>query len=138
MNSTITMKRAAAPRNLTDTGLVTATLQVATQVLRKFVRSPQLIIVGTAQGALFLLIFRYVFGGAITLQHIDYVNFVVPGFVTTGVLFTGMYATTGIAEDMQSGLIARLDRSRFPAARSYWVGPSPIQSFRSGRWRLWS
>lgn len=88
--------------------LVPATLQIARRVLRKFVRSPQLVVIGTVQGAMFLLIFRYVFGGAITLQHIDYVNFVVPGFITTGVLFTGMYASAGVAEDMESGLISRL------------------------------
>ena len=39
--------------------------QVAARTLKKFVRTPALIIAGTAQGVLFLLIFRYVFGGAV-------------------------------------------------------------------------
>ena len=39
---------------------------------------------------------------------VDYVDFVVPGFITTGVLFNAMYAVIGVAEDMDSGLIARL------------------------------
>ena len=89
-------------------GLFTATGQVARRVLLKFVRSPQMVVVGTLQGALFLLIFRYVFGGAITTGHVDYVNFVVPGFITTGVLFNAMYAGAGMAEDMSGGFIARL------------------------------
>lgn len=89
-------------------GLLTSSTQIARRVLLKFMRSPQMIVVGTMQGALFLLIFRYVFGGAITTGSIDYVNFVVPGFITTGVLFNAMYTSAGVAEDMQAGLIARL------------------------------
>jgi ABC transporter DrrB family efflux protein len=64
--------------------------------------------VGTVQGAMFLLIFRYVFGGAISTGGIDYVDFVVPGFIATGALFNGMYSSVGMAEDMSAGLIARL------------------------------
>jgi ABC transporter DrrB family efflux protein len=89
-------------------GLLTATGQVARRVLLNFIRSPQLVVVGTAQGAMFLLIFRYVFGGAITTGGVDYVDFVVPGFITTGVLFNAMYAAAGMAEDMSAGLVARL------------------------------
>lgn len=89
-------------------GLFTSTGQIARRVLLNFLRSPQLVIVGTLQGALFLLIFRYVFGGAITTPGIDYVDFVVPGFITTGVLFNAMYAAAGMAEDLQGGFIARL------------------------------
>ena len=39
---------------------------------------------------------------------VNYVDFVVPGFITTGVLFNAMYASAGMAEDMSAGLIARL------------------------------
>jgi len=88
--------------------LFAASGQIAHRVLLKFIRSPQLVFVGTVQGAMFLLIFRYVFGGAITLRGIDYVNFVVPGFIATGAVFNCMYASVGIAEDMSGGLIARL------------------------------
>ncbi len=96
-----------APRG-NAAGMVASTGQVARRVLLKFIRSPQLVVVGTLQGALFLLIFRYVFGGAISTGKIDYVDFVVPGFITTGVLFNAMYAVIGMAEDMNDGLIARL------------------------------
>ena len=50
---------------------------------RKFLRTPQLVVVGTIQGAMFLLIFRYVFGGAIHIGDVPYVDFLVPGFVMT-------------------------------------------------------
>jgi ABC transporter DrrB family efflux protein len=102
------MSIAIAPPRGNAAGLFVSTGQIARRVLLKFVRSPQLVVVGTVQGAMFLLIFRYVFGGAIALAGINYVDFVVPGFITTGVLFTAMYASAGMAEDMSGGLIARL------------------------------
>ncbi len=88
---------------------VTASSQVAVRTLKKFVRTPALIIAGTAQGILFLLIFRYVFGGAVAhTGDLSYVDFLVPGFVVTGVLFQGMGASSGVAEDLQGGLFDRL------------------------------
>ncbi len=102
------MTIAVAAQRGNPAGIVASTLQIARRALLKFIRSPQLVVVGTVQGAMFLLIFRYVFGGAITTGGIDYVDFVVPGFITTGVLFNAMYAVVGMAEDMETGLIARL------------------------------
>jgi hypothetical protein len=78
---------------------------MAVRTLKKFVRLPQLIVAGTAQGALFLLIFRYVFGGSIGhTGSLSYVDFFIPGFVVTSVLFSGMGAATAIAEDLQGRL----------------------------------
>jgi ABC-2 type transport system permease protein len=86
-----------------------ASRQVAVRTLKKFTRTPALIVAGTAQGVLFLLIFRYVFGGAVAhTGALNYVDFLVPGFVVTGVLFQGMGAASGVAEDMESGLFDRL------------------------------
>jgi ABC-2 type transport system permease protein len=86
-----------------------ASLEVAARTVKKFVRSPQLIVAGTAQGALFLLIFRYVFGGSIShTGSLSYVDYFIPGFVVTSVLFSGMGAAAGIAEDLQGGLFDRL------------------------------
>src|SRR3954452_20094293 len=91
-----------------EAGLVTSTLVVARRAMRKFMRTPQLVVLGTIQGVMFLLIFRYVFGGAIGVAGIDYVNFLVPGFITTGVLFGGMGASIAMAEDMEQGFVDRL------------------------------
>jgi ABC transporter DrrB family efflux protein len=64
---------------------------------------------GTVQGALFLFMFRYVFGGAIsTGGGINYVDFLVPGFLGTTVLWTGMGAAAGVAEDASGGMYDRL------------------------------
>jgi ABC-2 type transport system permease protein len=105
-------------------GLGTSALVVAGRTLKAFARSPQLLVVGTIQGVIFLLIFRYVFGGAIgDHDGVDYVDFLVPGFIVTGVLFSGMSAAAGVAEDSQRGVIDRLrslpiPRLALPAGRA--------------------
>jgi ABC transporter DrrB family efflux protein len=66
------------------------------------------VVVATIQGAMFLLIFRYVFGGAISSGGLKYVDFLVPGFVATGVLFSGAGAAAGVAQDVTEGFFDRL------------------------------
>ncbi|HZP28675.1 MAG TPA: ABC transporter permease, partial [Acidimicrobiia bacterium] len=97
-----------AARSRAQASLVGASRAVAGRTLRKFVRTPQLIVVGTIQGAMFLLIFRYVFGGAIDTRGSSYVDFLVPGFVTTSVLFVGTAIAAGVAEDLEQGFVDRL------------------------------
>jgi ABC transporter DrrB family efflux protein len=104
------------------TSLGVSTLQIARRAFLHYMRTPQLIIVGTIQNALFLLCFRYVFGGAIALPGISYVDFLLPGFITTSVLFSGIGAATVVAEDLEQGFVDRL--------RSL---PIPRVSFLAGR-----
>jgi ABC-2 type transport system permease protein len=100
-------------------GMVATTLAVAGRTLKKFVRSPQLVVLGTIQGAMFLLIFRYVFGGNMAPGAVPYVDYLVPGFVAGGLLFSGMTTATGVAEDVEQGFFDRL-RS-MPVPRSALV-----------------
>jgi ABC-2 type transport system permease protein len=88
--------------------LTSSTFVIAKRGALKFLRTPQLVVVGTLQGAMFLLVFRYVFGGAISSGGLSYVNFLVPGFVTSSVLFGGMGSASAVAEDLQAGFIDRL------------------------------
>jgi ABC-type multidrug transport system permease subunit len=90
------------------TALPVSALVIAKRGIMKFLRTPQLIVLGTVQGAMFLLIFRYVFGGAIGIGGISYVDFLFPGFVTTTVLFMGMGAATAVPEDLEGGFFDRL------------------------------
>ncbi len=90
------------------TTLSASTLAVARRSILKFLRTPQLVVLGTIQAAMFLLIFRYVFGGAIGAGGLAYVDFLVPGFVTTAVLFSGTGAAAGMAEDLEQGFVDRL------------------------------
>jgi ABC-2 type transport system permease protein len=108
LNATIAGSPMTGASN-TGATYVAASSQIATRTLRKFARTPALLIAGTAQGILFLLIFRYVFGGAVAhTGALTYVDFLVPGFIVTGVLFQGIGAAAGIAEDLEGGLIDRL------------------------------
>ena len=97
-----------------STGLGVSTSVIAKRSILKFLRTPQLVVIGTIQGAMFLLIFRYVFGGAIDIGGLPYVDFLVPGFITTGVLFAGMGAAAGVAEDLELGFVDRLKSLPIP------------------------
>jgi ABC transporter DrrB family efflux protein len=86
----------------------TTALGTAKRTVLQFFRTPQLLVMGTVQGALFLFMFRYVFGGAIsTGGDLNYVDFLVPGFLVTTVLWTGMAAAAGVAEDSATGVYDR-------------------------------
>ena len=104
---TSTSPVARLPRPERGAGGVATTLGVARRTTLRSIRTPQVFVIGLIQGAMFLLIFRYVFGGAIT-SGIRYVDFLVPGFVSTGVLFSGMASATGAAQDLTEGLFDRL------------------------------
>ena len=99
--------RLALPRPRRAAGLLTAASGVARRTFLRNVRTPQVFVLGMIQGAMFLLIFRYVFGGAIA-SGIRYVDFLVPGFVATGVFFSGMTSAIGAAQDLEEGFFDRL------------------------------
>jgi ABC transporter DrrB family efflux protein len=93
----------------TGADFVTAALQSAKRTILQFFRTPQLLMLGTVQGALFLFMFRYIFGGAIDPGGgLEYVDFLVPGFLVTGILWLGMAASSGVAEDATTGVHDRL------------------------------
>lgn len=95
------------PRPTRAAGALTTTLGVAKRTVLRIVRTPQVFVVGMIQGAMFLLIFRYVFGGAIA-SGIRYVDFLVPGYVGVGPLYSAMTSATGAAEDLTEGFFDRL------------------------------
>ena len=71
------------------------------------VRVPELIVFTAIQPVMFVLLFRYVFGGAIQVPGGQYVNFLMPGIFVQTVAFGGVITGIGLAEDMQRGLIDR-------------------------------
>src|SRR5919198_761240 len=115
--STIDRPTALAPRK---EGRMTATLTVARRALLRYLRTPQLIVLAMVQMSLFFLIYRYMFGGAIHVDGMSYVDFLVPGFIATGVLFSGIGTATATAEDLEEGFIDRL-RS-LPIPRGLFAG----------------
>src|SRR5215471_3297569 len=90
-------------------GFLTTTTQTARRTLFQFARTPQVLIMLPIVNALFLIIFRYVFGGAINPGgDLDYVEFLIPGFLVQVFLWNEMNIPAGIAEDSTSGVYDRL------------------------------
>src|ERR671910_651341 len=79
-------------------------------------RVPQLLVFSTIQPVVFVLMFRYVFGGAIDTGEIPYVDYLMPGIFVQTVVFGAIATAIGLATDMKSGLMERF-RS-LPMARS--------------------
>lgn len=89
---------------------------VAGRTIRQFVRTPQLIVVGALTSTMFLLIFRFVFGGAIGTGPVSYVDFLIPGLAAAGAMFSGTGGAVGVASDAESGLFDRLRSLPVPRA----------------------
>jgi ABC transporter DrrB family efflux protein len=82
-------------------------------------RNPQLLVFATVQPVIFVVMFRYVFGGAVGASlppGQSYVNYLMPGIFVQTVVFGSLQTGVGLAEDLNQGLIDRF-RS-LPMARS--------------------
>ena len=91
-------------------------LTITWRNLMGLVRIPELIVFSVVQPVMFVLLFRYVFGGAIAVPGGSYVDFLMPGIFVQTVMFGGVQTGVGLAEDLNKGLIDRF-RS-LPMARS--------------------
>lgn len=89
---------------------------MARRQLRKILRRPTYLIFALVQPVMFLLLFRYVFGGAIDTGGPDYVDFLIPGVMVQSAVFGALMTGMGLAEDIGAGVVDRL-RS-LPMARS--------------------
>ena len=88
--------------------------------LRRIPRSPELALGFSIQPIMFVLLFVYVFGGAIKTPGYDYIDFLLPGIIVQTISFGGFVTALGLAEDLKKGLIDRF-RS-LPMARSAVLG----------------
>jgi ABC transporter DrrB family efflux protein len=95
---------------------VNDTLVAAWRNLLRIPRQPDLLISFTVQPIMFLLLFRYVFGGAIRTPGYDYIDFLLPGIIAQSMTFGGFVTAIGLTDDLRKGLIDRF-RS-LPMARS--------------------
>jgi len=82
-------------------------LVLAKRSVLETVRVPELIMFVAIQPIMFVLLFRYVFGGAIAVPGGHYVNFLMPGIFVQTVAFGGVTTAIGLAQDMQRGIIDR-------------------------------
>ncbi|MFY8254689.1 MAG: ABC transporter permease, partial [Candidatus Planktophila sp.] len=84
------------------------TMVITQRQLRLLTRVPEVLIFSTIQPIMFVLLFRYVFGGSIDSgQPGGYVQLLMPGIFVQTVAFTLAGTAAGLAEDMKKGLIDR-------------------------------
>jgi len=92
------------------------TLVLARRSLLRIPRQPDLLVGFTVQPILFVLLFVYVFGGAIQTPGFDYVDFLMPGIIVQSICFGGFVTALGLSDDLKKGL---MDRFRsLPMTRS--------------------
>ena len=89
---------------------------MAVRQMRKILRRPVYVVYLFVQPVLFVLLFRYVFGGAINTGDVSYVDFLMPGIIVMTAIFGALTTGMGLADDMKAGVVDRL-RS-LPISRS--------------------
>ena len=94
---------------------ISDTLTIARRDLLALFRIPSAIVFAMIQPVMFVLLFRYVFGGVIQIPGYSYVNYLIPGILVQTVIFGSVGTAIGLAEDLQRGLIERF--KALPMAR---------------------
>ena len=89
---------------------------MAVRQLRKVLRRPTYIVYLFLQPVILVLLFRYVFGGAIHTGSVSYVDFLLPGIIVMTAVFGALTTGLGLTEDLKAGVVDRF-RS-LPIARS--------------------
>jgi ABC-2 type transport system permease protein/oleandomycin transport system permease protein len=89
---------------------------MAARQLRKTLRRPTYIVFSFVQPVMFVVLFRYVLGGAIDTGGVAYVDYLMPGIMVQTAIFGALITGIGLTEDMKAGVVDRL-RS-LPIARS--------------------
>lgn len=116
------MKRDTVPDSLTPSTAATSEVETRTSLrwwlndvmllaqrnLRRMMRSPDILFYGLFQPVVFILLFVYVFGGAIQVPGKDYRQFLLPGIFVQTIVFGSVAATAiGVGLDMQRGIMDR-------------------------------
>lgn len=112
-----------APCRLPASAVVSDALVIARRNLLHVLRTPELMVFATVQPIVFLLLFRYVFGGAIQVPGGRYVDYLIPGIIVQTVVFGAPSTSVGMAEDMSKGVIDRF--------RSLPMAPSAVLAGRT-------
>jgi ABC transporter DrrB family efflux protein len=103
-------RRLSIGEALSDVGVM------ALRQLRKVTRRPMYVVYLFVQPVIFVLLFRYVFGGAIHTGRVSYVNYLMPGIIVMTAIFGALTTGLGLTEDLAAGAVDRF-RS-LPIARS--------------------
>ncbi len=112
----MTTTTAPSPGRSSRRWVLTDALTVTKRNLLTYTRLPQLLVFSTIQPVMFVLLFAYVFGGAIRTPGVDYVQYLIPGILVQTVAFGSTATGVGLADDLGKGIVDRF-RS-LPMARS--------------------
>ncbi len=113
---------ATRPNRVSPRAAAIHTAVITKRNVLRVVRLPQLLLFSTVQPVMFLLLFNYVFGGAINLGGAPisgssaYINWLIPGILVQTAVFGATATALGLTEDLTAGVIDRF-RS-LPMARS--------------------
>ena len=111
-------------RSMGITAFVRDTSIITHRHLLRTWRTPQLMVLSAIMPVMFVLLFRYVFGGSIHVPgYSSYVNYLIPGILVQTVLFGGSSTAVGLADDLSRGITDRFrslptHRSAILAART--------------------
>ena len=110
--------RPAAPTHSGFGSWFTDTAVLVKRNILHIIRTPELLLDVTIQPIMFVLLFRFVFGGAIAIQGTSYVNFLMAGIFVQTIAFAMLWSGVLLANDLQKGLI---DRFRSLPMKSWTV-----------------
>jgi ABC-2 type transport system permease protein len=116
------MTTSAYPSTLPASARLTDAWVLARRGLLRTLRTPQAAIAAVTSPVLFLVLFRYVFGGAIHITGLSYAGYLVPAMLIQNIVFGGFTSAAGVAQDARDGVLDRF--------RSL---PSPPSAFLTGR-----
>lgn len=101
---------------------VADTIVVARRHILHIPQTPEQLVSATVQPVIFVLLFRYIFGGAIDIPGMSYVNYLMAGVFVQSIVMEGTTGGIGLAYDFQKGIIDRF-RSLPMAPSAVLVGP---------------
>ena len=99
---------------------ITDTADVTWRNLLTQLRTPQALVFAAVQPVIFVLLFRYAFGGAIHVPGVSYVDFLMPGIFAQTVAFGAIGTAVGLSADLRSGILIRF--RTLPMARVAVLG----------------
>ncbi len=110
--------------------VITDAATITWRNLLQVVRNPQLAVIDTITPIMFVLLFAFVFGGAIKVPSGDYVSYLMPGIFVQTVVFGATGTAIGLAEDLQKGVVDRF-RSLPMAPSAVLVGRTVSDALRN-------
>ena len=123
MTTTQTTVQTAARPPIAPPSLLRASSTIVWRNLVHIRRMPEMLLDVTVQSVMFVLLFSYVFGGAIAVRGTDYKEFLLPGIMVQTMVFSSAIVAMGLTNDLQKGIVDRFKSLPIPRS-SVLVGRS--------------